>query len=383
MRVLWISNSPASASAYSQQTALFLPLLRKAKHDPVIFAFTNFGGPTSTPDGFLQLPRLANPYGNDVMVAHFNSVKADVAISLYDPFAFDPNEYARVPWCAWTPVDSTPVTSANVASLKAARWILAMSRFGEQQLKEAGFGDKTIYVPHGIDVQTFAPSDRAKAREVVSKATGANLDDKFLVVVVGANKDTPSRKGFYEAFSAFKLFSDKHPDAMLYVHTAVLPTFGGEDLLAILDLVKLSKEKVLFVPQYPYLTGAIQPGYLAAVYNAADVYLSASHAEGFGLPAVEAQACGCLVILPDNSAQTELCFEGMLVTTTPYMSMGHVEWRRPNVPALANALEWAHEHARSGDLRAEARRKALAYGVNTVFEKWMVPALKKIANDIQ
>lgn len=381
MRVLLVSNGPSSATGYGQQAALFCPRIRKARHEVVIFAFTAQGSPTTTPDGFLQLPRVAHPFGNDIVVEHFRQSRAQVAISLIDPFALDPEKYSQFPWCSWAPIDSDPIFPGNAHALQSARWIWAMSRFGEKALKDVGLGEKTSYVPHGVDSQVFIPQNRDVARRTIEQATGAKLAGRFLVVMVAANKSNPARKGFFEAFSAFKAFSDSHPEAVLYVHSETSHAFNGEELPAIVDLVKLSRDKVIWVPQYPYLTGSIPPSFLANVYSAADVFFSASHTEGFNIPLVEAQLCGCPVIVPNNSAQAELCLVGELVECTDYMSLGHVVWKRPKVDALVAALEWSHRQ-QGPDIRAKARERALAYGADTVFSSYMLPALKKIERDL-
>ncbi|MBI3379817.1 glycosyltransferase family 4 protein [Candidatus Gottesmanbacteria bacterium] len=45
---------------------------------------------------------------------------------------------------------------------------------------------------------------------------------------------------------------------------------------------------------------------LAAIYNLAKIYLQPSFAEGFGLPIVEAMACGCPVIVSNTSSLPEI-----------------------------------------------------------------------------
>jgi glycosyltransferase involved in cell wall biosynthesis len=55
----------------------------------------------------------------------------------------------------------------------------------------------------------------------------------------------------------------------------------------------------------------VRPGYIAeadlpALYAAADVFVLPSHYEGFGLPVLEAMACGCPVVVADNSSLPEV-----------------------------------------------------------------------------
>lgn len=53
-------------------------------------------------------------------------------------------------------------------------------------------------------------------------------------------------------------------------------------------------------------SGYIPISELVRLYNVADVYVSASLNEGFGLPQLEAMCCGCPVVSSHNSAMIEI-----------------------------------------------------------------------------
>jgi len=59
-------------------------------------------------------------------------------------------------------------------------------------------------------------------------------------------------------------------------------------------------------PNYMNILNPLTDELLVESYNSFDVLLSASMSEGFGLPTLEAMACGVPSIMPDNSANTEL-----------------------------------------------------------------------------
>lgn len=380
--ILWSSNNITAPSGYGQQTALWLPRIKRSGYGIALASnYGVMGAPFQTPEGIIVLPAVTDSAMNDIIVGHFQYTKSDVLITLYDPHPFKKEAYGQVPWCAWTPVDSTPLHPGNTAALQFARWIWSMSKFGDEQIRKAGFQNVT-YVPHGIDTKVFSPKNRDEARKRLQPQLGAAFEGKFVVMSNAANKGMPSRKGFYETFMAFKVFSDKHPDSILYMHSEAMGAFAGENLPAIIDLVGLDAQKVVFVPQYQLVCGMLPPEYMADCYNAADVFLSTSHGEGFGIPVIEAQACGTPLVASDNSALSELNLTGRKVKCVTYMPVTGVTWARPDIAETVAGLEWAYEHRGDETLRAETRDKALAYNVDTVFEKYMKSAIEAIQADV-
>lgn len=366
MRILWVSDSSRAVSAYGQQTGLFLPRLLAAGHDVVLLATGN-GHLHRLENGIRVLPVVGDQFGNTIVSHHVRELKIDLVITLLDPHVLNAGVYNTFPWCAWAPLDFETPTRATLAQLSAARWIWSPSSYGMSAYRCAGVKDVT-HIPHGVDSTLFVPA--------TTKTKG-----EFLAVSVGANRSTPSRKGFFELLSAWKIFSDAHADAKLYMHTDRFGVGGGENLDDIMHLIGLDPDRVAFPNWYMNVCGTLDPKHLATMYAGADVFISASHGEGFGIPALEAQMCGTPVILPRNTAQTELCLTGHLVDTVPYMPFdGATTWRRPSIDGLVEALEVAY--IERGRVRPQVRERVLAYDIDRVFNEHMLPALNQIAKEI-
>lgn len=382
LKILWLSNSGRAPTGYGNQTGLFVPVIKAAGYDISVFAFY---GAEATPsideNGVIVLPRLRQPYGNDIVDAHYKFTGADMVLTLIDPFVLEPGIYNDMNWVSWAPIDSEPVMPATVENLRAAQWILAMSKFGEGQLKEAGFKN-VLYVPHGIDTGLFTPVDRDAAKKKLSATLNRDLAGKFVVASNMANKGSPSRKGFFEGLAAFKVFSDQHKDAILYLHTEKNGIWNGEHLPTVISMLGLDPAKVIFAPQYQLVMGMLAPAFLRDIYNVADVLLHPSHGEGFGIPIVEAQASGCPVIVTDFSAMSELCFSGWKVPGIPFMYTPGATQRIPLIPQLVTALEAAYQDRFNKELRAAAREGALRYDVKTVAAQYMLPALETVAMNL-
>jgi glycosyltransferase involved in cell wall biosynthesis len=200
-------------------------------------------------------------------------------------------------------------------------------------------------------------------------------DDKFVVMFAAANKGVyPSRKAFAENLIAFRMFSDLHDDAVLYLHTEQSGAMGGINLNDLLSAIDLKPDKVRFVDQYAY-RGPLSDEYLAACYSAAGVFLACSKGEGFGVHVPEAQACGTPVIVSDYTAQPELVGHGWIVDGQPdWDPMQRSWWITPNVNTIVDALEQAYQNGNGTSQKAIAF--AAGYDCDTVFDEYWVPALE-------
>jgi glycosyltransferase involved in cell wall biosynthesis len=118
---------------------------------------------------------------------------------------------------------------------------------------------------------------------------------------------------------------------------------------------------------------------MAAIYTRADVLLSATAGEGFGLPVLEAQGCGTPVIVSDFSAQPELVGDGWVVAVQPQWNPTQLAWfATPLVHSIVNALEEAYERPR-GQVSEAAVEFAKDYAADKVFQEGWVPLLDSLA----
>lgn len=378
MRILWLSNSPRTPTGYGNQTGLFLPRLKAAGHEVALVSFFGIeGSPLINQHGILELPRLRDPYGNDAVSDHYRYHRADAIVTLIDPFVLAPSVYAPLNWIAWTPIDSEPILPENVAALRSAKRIWAMSRFGERQLQAAGF-TSVDYVPHGVDSRVFHRLNKARALARLKHDCGIDLVGKFVVTMNSANKGTPSRKGFFEAFASFKAFSDEHPDAVLYLHTERDGIWHGEHLPTLAQMLGLAADRLIYAPQYHYVNGMLPPSYLTDIYNVSDVFLHTSHGGGFEIPLVEAQLCGAPVIVTDFSAMSELCFAGWKVPGVPFMHATGATQRLPIIGEVVRSLRESYQRRDDFSFRHQARTGALDYDADLVFRSYLQPALARL-----
>ena len=115
-------------------------------------------------------------------------------------------------------------------------------------------------------------------------------------------------KNLTRLIKAFKFISNKYPDLKLVITGKPDPLYPeAEQEVADQNL----EEKVVF-------TGLIPENELIALYNLAEIYIFPSLYEGFGLPILEAFACGAPVCASNISSIPEVAGKDNAIFFNPY-----------------------------------------------------------------
>ncbi len=374
-KYLWHSNAPYARTGYGSQTDLVTKRLQAAGHDVAISAFWGLGGAALDWDGIRMYP-ADEDWGNTWLVACAHDFgdadpnKVQV-ITLMDVWVLQAPLLSTLNLASWVPVDHDPIPPRVKEFFeRTGATPIAMSRFGELKLLEAGL--QPLYVPHGIDTASFEPIDQKAARRVV----GAVPEDAFVVGMVAANKGNALvRKSFPQLFEAFAKFQKRHDDAFLYLHAVKKAVAqGGLDLIALAEVMGVPAKSIAFTPEFELYKG-VDPVKMPWVYNQFDVLANPSLGEGFGIPILEAQACGVPVIVNDFSSMPELVGDGWKVGGEPLYDPSQGAWfQTPNVGEIVEALEAAYEQRGGGSVKA--REFALDYDADLVFKRDWVPVLE-------
>jgi glycosyltransferase involved in cell wall biosynthesis len=245
-------------------------------------------------------------------------------------------------------------TATRLAGRRAAA-LIAPSRATRSEVARVAHVDpaKICVAWHGVDTSVFRPptaDDRAR----VSASLG--LDGKRYVAFLGTIEP---RKNVPELIRGWVLAvgQDDAPPAL------VLAGGAGWD-----DRVDAA---VAQVP--PHLT-VLRPGYvpledLPGLLGGAEVVAYPSLGEGFGLPVLEAMACGATVLTTDRLALPEVGGEAVAYTDTDSASIGAKLGRllgdpgeRQRLAALAIERAALFTWDRAADVHLEAYRAAAAGG---------------------
>lgn len=309
--------------------------------------------------------------------AYVARYRPDVIVGHWDAFALGPwlaDVEPSIPTLCYVPVDG-PMTLKWANYIRDFYRIIAYSQFGYGELLKFFPPSKLAYIPHGVDVERFRPLGAPKGelrREL--PLSPPVPEDAFVLLCVAAN--VGDRKKLPLLMRTFKRFAERHPDAHLVLWTNPWMRFGrGYDLSFYADILGV-KGRVSF-PTFNPILEAAPDEVMCALYNAADVYVSNSVAEGFCYPLLESMACGVPCIAPRNSAQVELVEgRGWLVENVPEDAYVDVPVYVPQlteypVPDQRDLLRKMEEAYADESLREEYGRKSREFALNYSWDRVM------------
>jgi len=388
--ILIHSNSAASFTGYGVQVALLAARLADDGHDVAISA--TYGHPAgngmgswTTPSGkrIKVYPSWMLVSGEDVMYAHARQhfgANEGWIICLLDVWSLKGDQVNEFNLIAWAPVDHDPVPPIVTDFFERAPSALplAMSLHGQGEYLRAGID--ADYIPLAVDTGVYKPTFEAtiEGQTVTGRQFLQLPDGAFVVGVTGMNKDMNDRKNFAVVLQAFAEFHRNHPNAILNIHTDRRGTASGLDLVEMAQACGIPETALSWTNQYAYIIG-FPPILMALMYTAFDVFVSLG-SEGFGVPVIEAQACGVPVVVSDFTSHPELVGAGWKVDGDRTWDGPSKSWYiRPHVGKVVEALEEAYT-ADLVDLQDRARQFAKQYDADYVYETFWRPYLARVTD---
>ena len=236
-------------------------------------------------------------------------------------------------------------------SMEGIDEIWAYSNYVRRVYIDSGIAPKKVrVVPLGVDIHRFH-------RDVSPLELKTNKSFKFLFVGGTIHRKGPDLllKAYLDSFTALD-------DVCL-----VIKDFGGKSVYAGQTLEAQIKQAQSDpnTPEILYLTEELSSKEIAGLYTACDVLVHPYRGEGFGLPVLEAMACGLPVIVTaggstDDFADDQHAYRVPAVRRSIGRQVGDIKLVRngwllePSLEALGERMRWTFEHP------VEARQKGLS-----------------------
>jgi len=309
MKIAVLSDSVFLPTGYSNQMKQLALYLTKQGHEVHWFCHAYTGAD-------LDHVRFAdgtefkfNMYGHHMGDMYFaNSIskrlkelQPDRLIVLLDTFMLFPwflnVDTAPAKTFFWYPSDGgAGLPKGCEAILKKINVPVAMAQFGQKQVLD--YHDiKAEHIPHGINIDRFRPLSEQERLKLKEKW---GFKDKFVIGVVARNQP---RKALDRTIKAMKKVAEQIPEAVLFLH---LDPNDPASPWKINDLIQRYgiENRVVYSGMEAYK--GFDWDKMNDVYNIMDVFLLTTTGEGFGIPIIEAMACGIPVVATDYTTTPEL-----------------------------------------------------------------------------
>lgn len=127
------------------------------------------------------------------------------------------------------------------------------------------------------------------------KPTRAKVNAKYILAVSSLNH----QKNFHSLVKAFNLLN--HPDVKLFLVGAINKNFADHSLISDIE----RNANITFL-------GRVNDKKLVSLYSNAECFVYPSLYEGFGIPPLEAQACGCPCLVSNEASLPEVCLDSVI-----------------------------------------------------------------------
>ena len=295
---------------------------------------------TGVEDAYLKIYPV-DGYGNPDLVRQLMKIEKPDAIMIYtDPrfwiwlYEMEHELRQQIPIFYYNIWDDLPYPMWNEPYYESCDLIMNISKQTHNIVQNV-CRNKTrtdwdsTYIPHGINEKHFYPVVDEKERLEMNKMKSELFQGKNVEFCMLYNNRNIRRKMTSDTIMAFKTFADKLPkeqrDKTAFVlHTQPVDQ-NGTDLPAVCE--ELCPDLNII-----FSTNKLENKHLNYLYNIADVTITLSSNEGFGLGTCESLMCGTPIIVNVTGGLQDQCGFKLNGKHLTYKDYGKIEtlhdWRK-------------------------------------------------------
>ncbi|MFZ4457003.1 MAG: glycosyltransferase family 4 protein [Bacteroidales bacterium] len=158
----------------------------------------------------------------------------------------------------------------------------------EMYVRDGISGDNIEVLPVGCDTDAFHPFSKNDPKIIAVREALGISPDQLMILTVGGDA---ASKGAQEVMQALALIDSKAPDWKYVCKVWPQPRTKLQNLADLQMATDLGIDK-----NVTYETNTISRNFMPYLVGACDIYAAPSRLEGFGMPQVEAGACGKPVV---------------------------------------------------------------------------------------
>ncbi|MDP2893255.1 MAG: glycosyltransferase family 1 protein, partial [Sulfurimonas sp.] len=191
----------------------------------------------------------------------------------------------------WHPKERIEYFNKNFDLVKKADHVITGSNFTKQEIIDYMQipQDKISVIYHGVNRELYREYPQDELQETKAEF---DLPKKFLLFVGSIEP----RKNLLTLLKAYNLLSKEEKDKL----PLILVGFKGWSNQETMQEVEKNQEHIRYL-------GYVSDTKLSHIYNLATIFIYPSLYEGFGLPPLEAMACGTPVIVSNVASLPEVC----------------------------------------------------------------------------
>jgi glycosyltransferase involved in cell wall biosynthesis len=158
----------------------------------------------------------------------------------------------------------------------------------EMYIRDGINGDNIEVLPVGVDTDSFILREKSDPKISAIRESLGVSPEQIMILTVGGDA---ASKGAQEVMQALALIDTKAPDWKYVCKVWPQPRTEAQNLADLQLAAQLGLDK-----NVTYTTNVISRNFMPYLFGSCDIYAAPSRLEGFGMPQVEAGACGKPVI---------------------------------------------------------------------------------------